>query len=125
MNPLLKIIANLLVPNLSLKGLAEDAARQRIRDELTRKLSKGVRAVAAKLDTDAYKPGVTTADDKKMIRSALYWHFRQAAPGEIADRLRDVYDDKVVEIVLPRMSTKVTLTQVAQWTADALIEVIF
>jgi hypothetical protein len=109
-NPLLALIHPLL------QALDIDPAKlaNRLgREQLQRRMERGIPAVARDLTAHGLTPEKVAGDpslSRQMVRSAMYSLFKRALAlrhggNVISDLLRDTYDDAVVARVVPWLSS--------------------
>jgi hypothetical protein len=103
-----------------LRPLLEKLIAGKGRDGLTKRFAKAAPAVVARLEKD----GVTQFGDRQAIRSALFLLWKsQVKNGHLADLVRDVYDDKVLEVLAGK--TFASLAEMVAAVAAAQVEIIF
>lgn len=87
-------------------------------------LETQVQKVAGKMEAKGITPRTTAR--AVIVRDALFRLIRTVVPsGDIADLLRDIYDDRVVARVTATQAPEATLPALVRATAQALVEVVF
>lgn len=108
-------------PSAITKGLAGDATEAQ--------LARTKAAAVARLVGDGMTPAEFCDDDaekRQLIRSALFSVLKPIVKnGHAADVIRDLYDDGVVALLLPRVQKTWTVEQLVEATVHALRERIF
>lgn len=95
-NPLAAILNRVLGAGLEPRRLAEQAAKELLRQKAEARLLKAAAGITAKV-TKSKK------DKRGQIREALFLLWKELVKsGDIADAFRDFYDDPILAALLPQ-----------------------
>lgn len=129
-NPLLALIQ----PLLGALGIDPAKLANRLgREQLQRRMERGIPAVARDLTAHGLTPAQVVGDaalSRQMVRSAMYSLFKRAVAlpkggNVVADLLRDHYDDRICHRVIPWLASEQTVEEALALIVREVTEQIF
>lgn len=123
-----------------IEKLAVDEARSLAKQQLQKIFTKAVPEVSKRAQEEGWlvgqvkstraQPMVHALTEHEVVRDVIFRLWRHVyafhGGGHIADAFRDREEQKVGQIVEPRWDgTQATYTQMVQWTADAIRDLVF
>ena len=124
-----------LLPFLRQFGLDPDKiGRQLGRSQVESRLLDAAPAVEKRLTKDGWTPVVKAGEPKlerQLIRNCLYLLLKEALPlpaplkPHAADLVRDIYDDKTVQIVAPVLQPSHSTADLVRMVTAAFLDIAF